>query len=196
VAAQLPAPDEPSSIIHLLLHVVIQKSGVRLSTVVTILVLGHEASDSRHGRVLSQACHLSVGFYSVIFEGLHGNGLVCSLHLLGASVNLLLALFTPTAKTKHQVKSGFLLNIVITQSASIFQLLSGKDETLLIRWNSLLILDLGLDIVNGIGWFDIQCDSLACEIEIGTIIMVSLTPSYDTSLLQVDRSDEHYTSSS
>jgi hypothetical protein len=51
-------------------------------------------------------------------------------------VGLLLALLGTTTKAKHQVKGGLLLNIVIIQSMTILELLSSKDKTLLIRWNS------------------------------------------------------------
>jgi hypothetical protein len=68
-----------------------------------------------------------------------------------------------SAKTKHKVKSRFLLNVVVRQSAAVLELLSGKDETLLIRRNSLLILNLGLDVVNGIGWLHDESDGLSSK---------------------------------
>ena len=83
------------------------------------------------------------------------------LDLLGSGEDLLFALLTSSSETKDQVEGGFLLDVVIAQSASIFQLLSGKNKTLLIRRNSFLVLDLGLDVVNRIRWLDIECDSLA-----------------------------------
>jgi hypothetical protein len=42
----------------------------------------------------------------------------------------------------------FLLNIVIAQSATILELLAGKDQALLVRRNALLVLNLALDIVD------------------------------------------------
>ena len=60
------------------------------------------------------------------------------------------------------MKGGLLLDVVIRQGSSVFQLLSGKDQTLLIRWNSFLVLDLGLDIVDGVRGLDVQCDGFAC----------------------------------
>ena len=57
----------------------------------------------------------------------------------------------------------FLLDIVITQGPSILQLFPGKNQPLLIRWNPFLVLDLRLDIVNGIGRFDIQRDGFSRE---------------------------------
>jgi len=49
------------------------------------------------------------------------------------------------------VKSGLLLDVVVGEGTSILELLAGEDQTLLVRWNSLLVLDLGLDIVDGVG---------------------------------------------
>jgi len=66
-------------------------------------------------------------------------------------------------ETEDQVKGGLLLNIVVIQSSPIFQLLSSEDESLLVRWNALLILDLGLDIIDGVRGLDLQGDRLACE---------------------------------
>jgi len=148
-------------LLHLLLHIVVQESSSRLSAVVTIVVLRHEATDSGNRRILSQARHLSVGLHSVILQRLHGDGLVGSFHLLWASENLLFALLTSSTKTQNKVKGGFLLDVVVAQGASVLQLLSGEDKTLLIRGDSLLILDLGLYIIDSVAGLDIQCDGLA-----------------------------------
>jgi hypothetical protein len=64
-------------------------------------------------------------------------------------------------KTKHQVESRLLLDIVIGQSATILKLLTSEDETLLIRGNTLLILNLRLDVVDGIRGLDFKRDSLS-----------------------------------
>ena len=68
-----------------------------------------------------------------------------------------------STETKYQMKSGLFLNVVIGKSATILELLSGKDETLLIRRNTFLVLDLGLYVINGITGFDIEGDSLSRE---------------------------------
>ena len=68
-----------------------------------------------------------------------------------------------STQTKDQVKSRFLLDIVITQSSAVLQLLSGKNQTLLIRRNSFLVLNLGLDIVDSVTWLDVQSDGLSRE---------------------------------
>jgi len=61
----------------------------------------------------------------------------------------------------HQVEGRLLLNIVITESTAIFQLLPGEDETLLVRGDPFLVLNLLLHILNSIGRLHIQGDSLA-----------------------------------
>ncbi|RDX60740.1 hypothetical protein CR513_61092, partial [Mucuna pruriens] len=50
---------------------------------------------------------------------------------------------TSQTKHKHQMKSGFLLNVVIGKGSSILKLFPGKDKPLLIWWNTLLVLNLG-----------------------------------------------------
>jgi len=49
------------------------------------------------------------------------------------------------------MEGGLLLDVIIGQSATVLELLSGEDQTLLIRWDSLLVLNLGLDIIDGVG---------------------------------------------
>ncbi len=61
------------------------------------------------------------------------------------------------------MERGFFLNVVIAEGATILELFARKDESLLIGGDSLLVLDLCLDIVNGVGWFDIEGDGLARE---------------------------------
>jgi hypothetical protein len=48
------------------------------------------------------------------------------------------------------VKSGLLLNVVVGKSTAILELFASEDKTLLIRRNSLLVLDLALYIIDGI----------------------------------------------
>ena len=61
-----------------------------------------------------------------------------------------------STKTKDQAKDRLLLDVVITQGTSILELLPREDQTLLIGGESLLVLDLSLDVVNGIRWLDIK----------------------------------------
>jgi len=54
------------------------------------------------------------------------------------------------AKTQHQVERRLLLDVVVGQRATVLQLLAREDQTLLIGRNSLLVLNLGLDIFDGV----------------------------------------------
>jgi hypothetical protein len=55
-----------------------------------------------------------------------------------------------TTKAEDKVEGGLLLNVVIGQSTSILKLLAGEDQALLVRRNAFLVLDLALDVVDGI----------------------------------------------
>ena len=68
-----------------------------------------------------------------------------------------------TAQTQHQVESGLLLDVVVSQGAAILQLLAGKDQALLVRWNALLVLDLALHVLDGVGGLHLQGDGLASQ---------------------------------
>ena len=59
------------------------------------------------------------------------------------------------------MKSRLLLDVVVGKSAAILELLSGEDQALLVRGNALLVLDLGLDVVDGVGGLDLKGDGLA-----------------------------------
>jgi len=68
-----------------------------------------------------------------------------------------------TTQAKNQVESGLLLDVVVGESPSVFQLLSSEDESLLIGGDSLLVLDLGLDIFNGVRWLNVKSDGLSSQ---------------------------------
>ncbi|KFV01739.1 hypothetical protein N340_08256, partial [Tauraco erythrolophus] len=68
-----------------------------------------------------------------------------------------------TSQAQHQVQGGLLLDVVVGQGAPIFQLLASKDEPLLVGGNALLVLDLGLDVLNGVAGLDLQGDGLPCQ---------------------------------
>merc|ERR1711902_398692 len=61
------------------------------------------------------------------------------------------------------MQGTLLLNVIVREGSTIFQLLSSKDQSLLVWGNSFLVLDLGLDILNGVRWFNFQSDGLASE---------------------------------
>ena len=48
------------------------------------------------------------------------------------------------------MQGGLLLDVVIAQGSTVLKLLASKDKALLIRRNAFLILDLALDVVDGV----------------------------------------------
>ena len=87
----------------------------------------------------------------------------------------------PTAKTEDQVESRLLLDVaadvsnrfdiddkgridaLVVQGTTIFELLTSKDKTLLVGRDALLVLDFGLDIVDGVGGLNLKGDGLSGE---------------------------------
>ena len=66
-------------------------------------------------------------------------------------------------QTEHEMEGRLFLDVVVTESAAIFQLLSGKDESLLVRRDAFFVLDLGLDVFDGVRGLDVKGDSLASK---------------------------------
>ena len=64
-------------------------------------------------------------------------------------------------KTKHEVKSGLLLDVVVSKGAAVFELLAGKDETLLVRGDTFLVLDLLLHGLDAVAAVNVEGDGLA-----------------------------------
>jgi len=56
------------------------------------------------------------------------------------------------------VEGALLLDVIIRKSAAVLELLASEDETLLVRRNTLLVLDLGLDVVDSIAGLDLEGD--------------------------------------
>jgi len=61
------------------------------------------------------------------------------------------------------MESRLFLNIVVRKSTAVFELLASKDESLLVWWDTFLVLDLGLDILDGVRSFDLKSDGFASE---------------------------------
>ena len=71
---------------------------------------------------------------------------------------------TQTApETKHKMDGRLLLDVVVGESAVVFELFAGEDETLLVGRDAFLVLDFGLDIGDGVGWLDLERDGFACK---------------------------------
>merc|ERR1711978_637417 len=90
-----------------------------------------------------------VRWFNLEGDGLASQGLDKNLHT--------------STKTEHQMQSGLLLDVVVGEGAAILKLFAGKDQPLLVWGNALLVLDLGLDIFNGVRWFNLKGDGLASQ---------------------------------
>merc|ERR1711945_24880 len=91
-----------------------------------------------------------VGLFDLKGDGLASQGLDEDLHA--------------SSKSKDQVKGGLLLDVVVSEGSSVLELLSGEDESLLVRWDALLVLDLGFNILHSIRFLvHIKSDGLASQ---------------------------------
>ncbi len=61
------------------------------------------------------------------------------------------------------MKSALLLDVIVRKGTTILELLSGEDETLLVWRNSLLVLDLRLNVVDGVGGLHLKGDGLTSQ---------------------------------
>jgi len=61
------------------------------------------------------------------------------------------------------VKSRFLLDVVVGKGTAVLKLLSSEDKSLLIGRDTFLVLDLGFNILDGVGWLNLKSDSLTGE---------------------------------
>jgi len=68
-----------------------------------------------------------------------------------------------SSEAEHQVEGGLFLDVVIGKGASILELFAGEDESLLVRGNSFLVLDLLFDVINGVRALDLKSDGLSGE---------------------------------
>ncbi len=66
-------------------------------------------------------------------------------------------------EAEDEVEGGLLLDVVVRERAAVLELLAREDQTLLVRRDALLVLDLGLDVVNRVRRLDLEGDGLAGE---------------------------------
>ena len=90
-----------------------------------------------------------VGWLNIEGDGLSSQGLDENLHT--------------TSESQHKMESGLLLDVVIGEGSAVFELLTSEDKSLLVWWNTFLVLDLGFDVLNGVSWLNIKGDGLASE---------------------------------
>jgi hypothetical protein len=65
-----------------------------------------------------------------------------------------------STKAENQVKSRFLLNVVVGERTAVLELFASKDKTLLVRWNAFFVLNLALDVVDSVAGLDLKSDGL------------------------------------
>ena len=111
----------------------------------------------------AETLDLSIAVDLVVLENSQLGLLALVLDLLGGGVHLLLALLATTTQAEDQVQGRLLLDVVVGERAAVLELLAGEDQALLVRGNSFLVLDLGFDIVDGVGGLHLKGDSLARE---------------------------------
>ena len=68
-----------------------------------------------------------------------------------------------TTKAQDQVESRLLLDVVIGKSATVLELLAGEDQSLLVRGDTFLVLNLLFHGLDGVGRLDFESDSLPGE---------------------------------
>ena len=61
------------------------------------------------------------------------------------------------------MQRGLLLDVVVGQGAAILKLLASENQALLVRRDALLILNLRLNVVDGVGRLDLEGDGLSGE---------------------------------
>ena len=61
------------------------------------------------------------------------------------------------------MERALLLDVVVGKSPAIFELFSSEDETLLVWWNTLLVLNLRLYVVDRVGALNFEGDGLTRE---------------------------------
>jgi hypothetical protein len=115
------------------------------------------------GALAPQTLDLAVAVDLVVLKHSKLVLLALVLDLLGGGVDLLLPLLATTTEAEHQVEGALLLDVVVGEGPAVLELLAGEDQPLLVRGNSLLVLDLGLDIVDGVGRLHLEGDSLPRE---------------------------------
>jgi hypothetical protein len=111
---------------------------VTFTTVLTILVLGHEDTSTTGGvrALTTETGDLTRLIDLVVLQDSELDLGTLMLDLLGGSVGLLLSLLTTTEKFSVEVKSRVILNTVERKSLSVLERLTGEGETLIISINT------------------------------------------------------------
>jgi len=68
-----------------------------------------------------------------------------------------------SSQPQNKVQCGLFLDVVVRESTAIFQLFSCKYQPLLVGWDTFFVLDLGLDVLDGVRGLHLQGDGFASE---------------------------------
>jgi len=71
--------------------------------------------------------------------------------------------WSATSESQNQVKCAFMLNVVVTESATVFKLHACVNHSLLVRRDAFLILDPTLQFLYGVTRVDLDFNSLASQ---------------------------------
>jgi len=61
------------------------------------------------------------------------------------------------------VKCGFFLDVVVRESSAVFKLFTSKDESLLVRRDSLFVLNFAFDVFNGVRSVNVKSNCFSSE---------------------------------
>jgi uncharacterized protein with ATP-grasp and redox domains len=61
------------------------------------------------------------------------------------------------------MKGRLLLDVVISKGAAVFELLTSENQSLLVRRNTFLVLNLSLDVLNGVGGLNLEGNGLTSK---------------------------------
>merc|ERR1712037_480806 len=151
---------------HLLVLGLVEHVGeTALAAVLAVKVSSHEDSSAAllSRALTAQTVDLAIVVNLVVLEDGQLDLPVLVLDLLGGGVVLLLPLLSTSPQPEDEVEGGPLLDVVVGQSPAILQLLASKDQPLLVRGDSLLVLDLRLHILDGVRRLPLEGDGLARE---------------------------------
>ena len=101
----------------------------------------------------------------VLNFGLHIVNGVRALHLKGNGLTRksLNENLHSSPETKDKVKGRLLLNVIVSKGPTILKLLPSEDQPLLVRGNTLLVLDLRLHVVNSVRTLHLKGNGLTSE---------------------------------
>lgn len=99
------------------------------------------------------------------------NSATLSIHHVDEGLERKLSLEFEEQSTKQltKVQRTLLLNVIIGERTPILKLLTSKDETLLVRRDAFLVLDLGFHVVDRVTGLDLEGDGLSSHCRINQV---------------------------